>query len=344
MDINLQRQINDSLSLLARNASIKDCSHPNKLECRLPIKGAHSLQKNGVLKYLEKKEKGNSSIYCHYERELRGEDNFYDLKKIGRGDASTFFGFCDFHDTELFKNIENDPNSTDISNDEHCFLHSYRSFSHSYHRKYEELKLFNSEDLNVLKLLEKMYGSSLKYKLKGIELAIKDFEIPKKKIDKMILDKNYSALEYLCFEFPYTIPVACASVVNPSHYYNGEVFNQNYPGILNYSDIFTTVLPLKNRSVMILGAFPDDEKAIKYLDQVENIRYKLEQEKFLSFHILVNSENVFLSPHFYDKKSEIWKKKYCGILDINANDFTPYFTFNKKSPINYFDFSEKIVL
>ncbi|MNK25565.1 hypothetical protein D3C87_438920 [compost metagenome] len=344
MDIDLQKQITDALSLLARNATIKDCSHPNKSECRLPIKGAHSLQKNGVLKYLEKAEKGNAYIYCHYERKLRGADNFYDLKKIGRGDASTFFGFCDFHDTELFKSIENDPNSTDINNDEHCFLHSYRSFSHSYHRKYEELKLYNSKDAEVSKLLQNLYGPALKDKIKGIELAIHDFEKPKKKLDKLLLEKDYSGLDYLCFEFPHTIPVACASVVTPDEYYSGAKFNHSFSKVEDYSDIITTVLPLQNRSVVILSAFSDDERALKYLDEIENIKYNLEQEKFLSFHILVNSENVFLSPQYYNPKSEDWKRRYCSILDFNASDFTPFFSFNKKLPINYFDKSEKIIL
>ncbi len=335
--IKLQKILNDSLKEIVKNATIKDCSHPKKSECKLPIKSAHSLQKNGVLKNLEKTVKGNSFIYSHYARKISDDGSFLDLDEIGKGEASTFFGFCDYHDTVLFEKIENDANSIDIHNDEHCFLNSYRSFSHSYHRKYEQLKLLTSKNSETQVLLKKKYGLKYEEILKGVQLAIKDFEVPKKKLDNFLLEKKWDALEYLCYEFNHTIPIACASSVTPSHFYDGDEFNLSYLSKEFYSDIFTTVLPLQNKSIVILSSFSDDQKGIKYLDQIENIKNRLELEKFLTFHILINSENVFLSPYFYDRMSNNWKRKYCNLLDFNADNSTPFFMFNKKFPINYFD-------
>lgn len=340
--IEQQKELNRLTSLISKGATIKDCSHPNKAECKLPIKSAHSLQRQGSLKLLEKTVKGNSFIYCHTERQINKKYGFLDLKPIGRKDASTFFGFCDFHDTELFKEIENDPEATDIDNDLHCFLHTYRSFSHSHHRKYEEYKLLTSTESEVIDYLKKAYGSDLAKTTEGVKLALGDFEAPKKLLDEMLLNKNYSGLKYICYEFPYRCPVSCAGVSTPGHFKNGDIFNLSESVSDEYYYIFTTVLPFNNRTVIILAAFPNDEKAIRYLEELDNISSELEFQKYLSFHIINNLENVYISPKFYDRKNYKWQQSYCQLINIIADKYTPYIRYNKKFPINYFGFTEKI--
>lgn len=340
--IEQQKQFNRLTALVAKGATIKDCSHPLKEECRLPIKNAHSLQRQGSLKLLEKTNNGNAYIYCHTERQINQKYHFLDLKPIGRKDASTFFGFCDFHDTELFKVIENDPEVTDINNDEHCFLHTYRSFSHSYHRKYEEYKLFTSTEPEVLEYLNKAYGKDISKVIQGVKLAIEDLEIPKKRLDDLLINKKYDGLEYFCYEYPYRCPVACAGVTTPGHFKNGEIFNLSESGGVKYSNIFTTVLPFKERTVIVFAAFPDDEQAKRYLEEFDEISNELEFQKYLSFHIINNMENVYISPKFYDRKDYKWRQSYCELINIISNRYTPYIKFNKRFPVNYFNYTEKI--
>lgn len=337
-----QRELNRLTRLIKQNATIKDCSHPTKEECKLPIKNAHSLQRQGSLKYLEKNINGNAFIYCHTEREYNKKYFFLDLKPVGRKDSSTFFGFCEYHDTEVFKIIENDPEATDINNDEHLFLHTYRSFSHSYHLKYQEMKLFTSEEEEIASYLKNKYGEKIQEVITGIQLALNDFEAPKKKLDKLLVEKKYAELHYLCYEYPYRCSIASSGVSTPGHYKNGEGFNLSSDPLFVYSDIFTTVLPLKNRTVIILAAFSDDEKAIKYLDEFQNIPSELEFQKYLSFHIINNLENTFVSPLFYDKKDIKWRQSYCELINIISSKETPFVKFNKYFPINYFGKTDKI--
>jgi hypothetical protein len=340
--IERQKELNRLTSLVSKGGTIKDCSHPVKAECCLPIKNAHSLQRQGSLKLLEKTVKGNSFIYCHTERQINKKYNFLDLKPIGRKDASTFYGFCDFHDTNLFKEIENDPEATDIDNNLHCFLHTYRSFSHSYHRKYEEYKLFTSSEPEVLNYLNKYYGKDIDKVRQGIKLALQDLEVPKKRLDEILINKTYEDLEFYCYEFPYRCPVSCAGVSTPGHFKNGTPFNLSDSENVSYSDIFTTVLPFSERTVIILATFPDDLLGIKYLDELDHISNTLEFQKYLSFHIINNLENVYISPKFYDRKSYKWRQSYCKLIDIIANKYTPYIRYNKAFQINYFASTEKI--
>ena len=64
---------------------------------------------------------------------------FQDSKKEGRKIATTFFGFCDYHDTVIFRDVE------DINfqkTDKQIFLFTYWTFAWHYHKKIEELNYF----------------------------------------------------------------------------------------------------------------------------------------------------------------------------------------------------------
>lgn len=339
-DINRIKELNDLNSLISASATIKDCFYHNKQECKLPIKSAHSLQRQGALKQLESSINGNMKLYCHSEREENFKDIFLDLKPIGKKEASTFFGFCNYHDTNLFSSIENNPEITDINSDEHCFLHSYRSFAHSYHRKYEEFKLFNSNNNKVIEALIKKYGYYLfKAHKCQVELALKDLEKPKLLLDSYIENSNYDELDYLVFEYPYKVPIGCAANITPSHTYSGKAINTSNDQNDIYSNIITTVIPFSNRSIIILAAFKDEPNGTLFLDEINNIKFELEQQKFLSYFLMNNAENCFLSPDFYSKMNLINKKKYCDLLDFISKTDTPYLSYlesNKRLPINYF--------
>ena len=341
--IALTVEINKTQSQMNAAGKIKDCFFHDANECVSPIINAHSLQRQGALKNLEKEVEGNLVLYSHTERQINKEHNFVDLKPIGRKVASTFFGFCSFHDTHLFSKIENDPEVTDINSDEHCFLHSYRSFAHSYHRKYEEHKLFTSTDETTHKLLLKKYGrAGIKGNLEAIEMALNDLKKPKELMGKWMRESSYDQLEYLCFEYPYRIPVACAACTSPSHSYSGKVINISPDPNYVYSNVITTVIPFKNRSIIILAVFEHEPKGVVYLDEIDNIKHELLQQKFLSYHLINNAENCYVSPHFYDSKEISWKANYCRMIDFIANRTTPFMKFRKNFPFNYFSELEAI--
>ena len=92
----IKEEVNTGYNQLVKKirlgARIKDCFHPVKKECVMPIKNAHSIQKQGSLSFLEKNKNGNKSLYIHTERNYNSEHNFFDLKNTGRKIATTFMG------------------------------------------------------------------------------------------------------------------------------------------------------------------------------------------------------------------------------------------------------------
>jgi hypothetical protein len=342
--IEMNKKFNKALNKIRSEASIKDCIHPTKGECIMPIKSAHSLQKQGSLKILEKvSANGNAFIYSHIERQFNFEKDFFDLKPTGRKIATTFDGFCSYHDTELFKSIENEPEITDIHNDQHLFLHSYRSFAIAYHRKLEEEKLYESKDPDIHKIINNKYDRYQKIAVfEGVKAAINDFKIPKKKIDDLMLSKNYSGLEYMAIEYPYTAPVGCASFITPHSLPNGKMIQMD-PYSRFQSSILTTILPFSDRTVVIFAAFPDDKLACNFLDRIDQIKHEVKQQKFLSFFIFAGAENVVVSPNYIDKNSLSWRRNYCSLIDHVADNRTPFLKYNeKKFHINYFDESNSL--
>jgi hypothetical protein len=83
-------------------------------------------------------------------------------------------------------------------------------------------------------------------------LLFKTYKCQKKRLDEILINKNYDDLEYYCYEYPYRCPVSCAGVSTPGHFKNGNPFNLSNSESISYSDIFTTVLPFAERTVIIL--------------------------------------------------------------------------------------------
>lgn len=94
---------------------------------------SHSFQKRAVLNKICDKS-GNvyftdlPNTYSDYETKL---ENTVFLHKGHINDASTFFGFCSEHDTEIFKPIEVETELTDNIY-EYLFLYAYRGLAYSH--------------------------------------------------------------------------------------------------------------------------------------------------------------------------------------------------------------------
>ena len=119
-------------SFRRKMAHIQNELKKEKHKCLIPscnkkaIK-SHSVQKSKHLKNIAEQGKvhGKSINYIDVESFLNGKMQFED---IGINKASTFDGFCAFHDNELFKDIEKGDYSPD-SLRHNCLLY-LRSISH----------------------------------------------------------------------------------------------------------------------------------------------------------------------------------------------------------------------
>lgn len=216
-----------------KTGRIFECFCSDKTSCKGEIKQSHSLQRNGRLSIIEGEVNGNNCIYTFTDFEFDESSAIKGLKPIGKATASTFFGFCDYHDTTLFSPIENFQFD---ESDKHCFLHSYRSFAHSYHRKKEELKAYISESaFSKLFQMEILIGL-----INGALLSVEEMESRKNKLDDLLNNNEFDELEYLTFVEPEKFPVACSSLISPLYSYNGVPMNNHLDSSIMYSHIMLT--------------------------------------------------------------------------------------------------------
>ena len=111
----------------------KQCLHPDKDNCTEKIIHAHSIQNNKILKKIS----DNGMVYMPYPK----PDEMFDevISKRGRKEATTFTGFCGYHDKVLFAPIED--HSFDKS-PLHVFLYTYRCFAVEYHKRQEQVDYY----------------------------------------------------------------------------------------------------------------------------------------------------------------------------------------------------------
>src|SRR4051812_26202719 len=97
-----KRYFKKAMASYRKTGRITECFYHDKTTCKGDIKQSHSLQRNGRLSLIEGDVNGNQMIYTFTETEVDEHSTHANLLPIGKASASTFFGFCDHHDTTLF--------------------------------------------------------------------------------------------------------------------------------------------------------------------------------------------------------------------------------------------------
>lgn len=293
----LMIEFRKGVTQMKKESTIKECFHPNKSECVPPIKQAHSLQRNGRLSLIEEKVNGQNCLYTVTSFSSSRKRHIEDFTPVGKKVASTFYGFCGKHDTDVFEPIENHPYD---GSDKHLFLHSYRSFAHSYHSKKQELQLYKSN----WETMKRMPDIQREGMINGAEVGLKDMEPEKDFLDDLLLSKKYDGLDYSLFETNEFYPFGCSSLVTP-HYTvkNLPLEADLYDTDKRWVSVILTVVPDKSNSISILSANPNSNPAMKFIDHLE----ELNDEKYtLAISTLMTkmAENTFWSPKMWDAMSE----------------------------------------
>jgi hypothetical protein len=314
-------------SKFRKDARIKECFHYDSLNCSDKIISAHSIQRNNVLSLIESSFKGNLSVYSFLNVTRSTDGRIVGFEPIGKKEASTFFGFCGYHDNELFKEIENNP--IDLGNDLHCFLLSYRAFAKDFHAKKESLKAYKT-NLDIIPPGLIFHS----------ELGHRDGLISKNKINGLLESNNYDSLEYLTYELPFVIPLALSASINPFFNYQGEMINDPDNIIIPYEYINFIIQPTNDgRTVILLSCFYEDTKSCKLLDQLSSLN-DLKFLRAISSLAISHVENTFFSPIMWTKLNYREKQQLLYELEITDPFYNPERFFHSK--INFFDKRFKI--
>ena len=174
----MQIKVSKEFNALRQGCKFQKCIFPDKSKCSRKLIKAHSVQKSKILSLIAEK---GMVISSDMIRTLVTNE----FEKIGINSASTFYGFCGYHDSVLFSEIENKDYQATI---EQNFLHAYRACAIEYVKKkvaccvYEKM-INKHQDSPFLQLF--------KNQLHGFQLGAKDLNIVLNKFsNELVKPKN----------------------------------------------------------------------------------------------------------------------------------------------------------
>lgn len=329
-----------------KNFNVAKCSAPEsfKENCKGKIVRAHTVPKSGSLKQISR----NGHVYSYVpsvENLIKNKGQFRPTL-LGINKASTFSGFCAYHDRVIFAPIEAE---AFVGSPEHCFLLGYRATSREHYTKHaagETIPYMARADAGKPYGIQRRIQGDIASYEEGVKLGKRDGDLIKSKFDTILEERSYSEnSRALVFEFENPCDVMCSGSWFPTKNLDGETLQQ-----LGVGDIDMQVISMSSFSSEAKGYIvfqwltEDSEVALSFLNSVLKLGKEHFPEIFLKL-MIRQLENIHIRPEWWEGLSEV-QKKYLGILmgdilgrknilDPNTPRFKLSWNFEKYYPVGF---------
>lgn len=279
------------VSEFTRECSFKECIFPEKKNCSNKVIQGHSIQKSKILKELV-----HNGKVMSFDSRLSYVTS--DFEEIGIEKASTFFGFCNKHDTLIFSNIENKDYEESL---EQNFLHAYRACAKQYveqrfalcvHKKMLIKFKDNPRNLQFYPVLLRELELD-RYLIELLDNCLNKFHI---EILKDSSSRDYRIIFTLVKKFPYQSLLAENSLINLEHKTYAESKKKDTIHFKKVVPLILNVFPQKDKTFILLSCFSTDINKYRSLFSLINSNDKKSLENFYSSVILNQCRNLFISP------------------------------------------------
>jgi hypothetical protein len=229
------------------------CSHPNAslVNCSNKIIRSHTIQRRGGLADIA--EDG------HVISVKAGIDGIFENngkinpKLVGVKSASTFNGFCETHDTQMFRPVEA---GTPSLNFENAFLLTFRAISYELFTKRAALRAIPIQqqmDFGKPYHTQAAIQSHLHYTKEGMIRGISDMEKWKAQYDSAYNSKDFSSFSFYAAEFTEVLPVAASGAFHPEFDFQGNHLQIITRGTADFDHIAFNLTTLNGASVAVFG-------------------------------------------------------------------------------------------
>lgn len=308
--LNNPQRINAILQKKLDNTDFKVCMYPDKSKCKLPIKNAHTLQNNGILSTI------SDSDHVMVTDLLNKVRNGSIIKKISKNKATTFYGFCEYHDTFLFQDIELKEYKSEIKQN---FLYAYRMVAQEYHKKERVITSLQNcikENPSILQsqILIENYRM-MDFSKSDVKTLINIF-------NESYVNQNFNILHTYVYRFNRQYQFAVTTMYVPASTLNGKQLVDIYSKKKDrLPSVFLTVIPSNDCSYFIMSCLNTDYPKIKtYFDEITNLD-ETKLKRFLNWTLPTYSENIVLNPRLWNTWNTRAKKQYESIITGMGGDF-----------------------
>ena len=308
--LNNPQRINAILQKMMDKTDFKTCVYPDKKCCKLPIKNAHTLQNNGVLSAV------SDCDHVMVTDPLNKVRNGYITKRISKNKATTFYGFCEYHDSYLFQDIELKEYKNEIKQN---FLFAYRVLAQEHHKK--ERVIFSLQNC-VKDNLSILISPIMVENYRMMDLARKDIRELLDIFNTPYMNQNFDILHNYIYRFEQQCRFAVTTMYVPASTIDGEELIDIYSKEKDrLPSVFLTVIPANGCSYLIMSCLQlDYVKIKKYFDDIEGLDED-ELKRFLNWTLPTYSENIVLNPKLWDSWSKKAKSQYERIVSGMGGDF-----------------------
>lgn len=234
-------------SKLRKGCKFKGCLFPDKSNCSTKIVQAHSIQRNKILNKVAE----NGIVISYNALKTLFTNN---LEEIGIKSASTFYGFCNYHDSFLFSSIEN---YNYIQTDEQNFLHAYRACAREYAMKYEAFNLSKKlirKRPDLYDFLIEVLKADHQASLDLVDILDK-FHLELQKLDN---SEDFNIITANVSRFPYETLIAVNSMFYILYDFKGNIINDLSNTSTTPSPTFLSVFPQNGETFVILSCFTNE--------------------------------------------------------------------------------------
>jgi len=269
-------------------------SHENK--CSEKIIKAHSIQNNRILKKIS--DEGYVVMFNVSPESFNPRNPGIRMKETGRRVATTFTGFCSYHDQMLFADIDN--NDYSIGDKKKNFLFAFRALVFELYKKERTIALFESIKKEGL-AKSKEASKEVKDALMGEEMGVADLRYYFELFKDGIEFNNYDILETVVLRLNNEHLLAVNSVLGLDYDMEGKKIND----LTNFKErqkiLFVNIFPQKGITFAILSWIKKDKDVFSdFKKQILSLKKEREKTDLLNNLIIYYIENFALSPAIWN--------------------------------------------
>lgn len=297
----------------ARQVWVRDCHtclHPlaSPEACSHGVIDSHTVQRRGGLAAVAE----NGHVLSPKRGAFDIERNNGEIvpTRIGLRDASTFPGFCNRHDTEMFRPVEQAGANIDHRN---AFLLSFRAMGYEYVMK--QFSLVNYPvfrdyiDRGTDFRRQVMAQSLLNGLAQGARLAIEDLDRARTRYGDGFTSGNMSSFRTYSITFDTILPFVAAGAFNPEFDFNGTTL-QELGTSAEVEQVALNVTVLAGTTVAVFGWWGEQDGPVsRFVDSFANLPEN-EKATAVATCAFEHLENVYLRESWWNSLS-VEEKRMC---------------------------------
>jgi hypothetical protein len=289
------------------------CLHPNASPetCSKKVISSHTVQRNGGLSEIAENQHVLSIKKAFSNIERNGGELVPEL--VGLRSASTFPGFCNAHDTEMFRPVE-EPGAQ--LSKENVFLLSYRAIGYEYVMKQYNRANHAVERDNMDRGHEfskqVMVQNFLDIRLEGVKRALGDIDRWKARYVNAYNANDYSNFHVYGVTFDSVFPFVASGAFMPEYDLTGIPL-QKLATSANLDELAINVTVLGGVTVASFGWWGDvDGPSSRFVHSFATLPDE-EKAKKLAVFVFEHLENVYVKPSWWESRPQEEKN---ALLDL----------------------------